>query len=219
MRPIPTYDFDILELLKKGYAKTEGVKGIFLAAFGVYVIVALAVQMILEVLFPPSSVPSEPNFLNQLIVTVFSMPALMPLLAGIIMLAIGYARGDELHFKSIFKYYPYMGNLALAGLLVYLMTLIGFMLLVLPGIYLSVAYVFTIPLIVDRGMDVWDAMERSRKTVTQHWFKIFGLTFLLGIGMVAGVLTFGIGLIWAVPLVFVTLYGLLYPMIFDKVEI
>jgi len=219
MRPIPTYDFDIIELLKKGYAKMEGVKGIFLSAFAVYVVVALVLQMILEVVFPPSSVPSEPNLLNQFIVTVFSLPVLMPLMAGIIMMAIEHSRGEQIDFKSIFNYYPQMGKLALAGLLVYILTLIGFMFFILPGIYLSVAYVFTLPLIVDKNMEVWDAMEHSRKTVNKNFFKVFGLTLLLGLGLIGGILTFGIGLIWAVPLMFVTLYGLLYPMIFDRVEV
>jgi len=183
-----------------------------------FMVVAFIVQGILGVFFPSSSVPSEPNFLNQFIVTVFSMPVLMPLMAGIIMLAIEHSRGEEIDFKSIFNYYHLTGKLALAGLLVYLLTLVGFMLLVLPGIYLSVAYIFTIPLVADRDMEVWDAMERSRKTVNKNWFKVFGLTFLLGLGMIVGILTLGIGLIWAVPLAFVTLYGLLYPMIFDRVD-
>ena len=68
-------------------------------------------------------------------------------------------------------------------------------------------------------MDVWEAMEFSRKTVTKHWFKVFGLLFLLGLIFLAGIMTFGIGLIWAVPLLFLTLYGLLYRSIFDEFEV
>lgn len=111
-----------------------------------------------------------------------------------------------------------MGKLALAGILIYVMTIIGFLLLVLPGIYLSIAYVFTLPLIADKGLDVWDAMELSRKTVTKHWFKVFGLLFLLSLIFLAGAIAFGIGLIWAIPLMFITLYGLLYRSIFDEFE-
>ena len=143
----------------------------------------------------------------------------MPLIVGVIMLAINYTRGERIAFNSIFNYYHLTGKLALAGLLVYIMSVIGFVLLILPGIYLSIAYVFTLPLIADKGMGVWDAMELSRKAVTKHWFKVFGLFFLLSLIMTLGALALGIGLIWAVPLLFVTLYGLLYPLIFDGVEI
>lgn len=143
----------------------------------------------------------------------------MPLIVGIIMLAINYSRGENVEFKSIFNYYHLTGKLSLAALLIYIMTIIGFVLLILPGIYLSIAYVFALPLIADKGMNVWEAMELSRKAVTKHWFKVFALFFLLSLIMTLGALALGIGLIWAVPLLFVTLYGLLYPLIFDGVNV
>lgn len=216
---IPEYDFDIIEMIKEGFNRIEGVKGVFLAAFVVYIVVAIIVQMILGIFFPSPPPPAQPNLLNQQIVTILSYPVLMPLIVGVIMLAINYSRGERIEFKSIFNYYHLMGKLALAGIIIYIMTIIGFVLLVLPGIYLSIAYVFTLPLIADKGMDVWEAMELSRKAVTKHWFKVFGLFLLLSIMMGLGALVFGIGLIWAVPLLFVTLYGLLYPLIFDGVEV
>jgi len=215
---IPEYDFDIIEIIKVGFNSINGVKGTFLAAFAVYVVVAVIVQIILGTFFPSPPLPAEPNYLNQQIVTILSYPVLMPLIVGIIMLAINYSRDEPIEFKSIFNYYHLTGKLALAAILIYIMTILGFILLVLPGIYLSIAYIFTLPLIADKGMDVWEAMELSRKTVTKHWFKVFGLMLLLTIIMGLGALAFGIGLIWAVPLMFVTLYGLLYPLIFDAVE-
>ena len=215
---LPEYDFDIIEIIKEGFRYLDGVKGIFVAAVGVYLVVAVVLQIVLGIFFPSPPAPAEPNLLNQQIVTILSYPVLMPLMVGIIMLAINYSRGEKIEFKSVFNYYHLMGKLSLAGILIYVMTIIGFILLVLPGIYLSIAYVFTLPLIADKGMDVWDAMELSRKTVTKHWFKVFGLLFLLSLFFLAGVITFGIGLIWAIPLMFLTLYGLLYRSIFDEFE-
>lgn len=215
---INQYDFDIIEMIKVGWNNIDGVKGVFFAAFIAYVVIAVVVQVILGMIFPSPPVPETPNYLNQLIVTILSYPVLMPIITGIMMMAIGYSRGENVEFKSIFDYYHLTGKLSLAAILIYIMTIIGFIFLILPGIYLSIAYAFTLPLIADKNMDVWKAMELSRKTVTQHWFKVFGLMLLLGLIMGAGVLTFGIGLIWAVPLMFVTLYGLLYPVMFDEVE-
>lgn len=212
---IPEYDFDIIEMIKEGFQRIEGVKGIFLAAFVLYVVISIIVQIVLGIFFPSPPPPAEPNYLNQMIVTILSYPVLMPLIVGIIMLAIHYSRGERLTFQSIFHYYHLTGRLSLAALLIYILTVIGFVLLILPGIYLSIAYIFTLPLIADKGMNVWEAMELSRKTVTKHWFKVFGLFLLLSIIMTLGALALGIGLIWAVPLLFVTLYGLLYPLIFD----
>lgn len=216
---IPEYDFDIIEMIKEGFRRIEGVKGIFLAAFVLYVAISIIVQIVLSMFFPSPPPPAEPNLLNQQIVTILSYPVLMPLIVGIMMLAIRYSRGEQPTFQSIFNYYHLVGKLSLAALMIYIMTVIGFLLFILPGIYLSIAYIFTLPLIADRGMDVWEAMELSRKAVTKHWFKVFGLFLLLSITMALGALVLGIGLIWAVPLLFVTLYGLLYPLIFDRASV
>ena len=215
---LPEYDFDVIETIKVGFKSIEGVKALFLAVFFTYVAIAVVVQLILGSIFPSPPPPADPNYLNQLIVTILSYPVLMPLITGVMMLAIKYSRDEELEYKSMFDYYHITGKLALAAILIYVMTVIGFLLLILPGIYLSIAYVFTLPLIADKGMGVWEAMEHSRKAVTKHWFKVFFVMAILSIIMILGLLAFGIGLIWAVPLMFVTLYGLLYPLIFDEHE-
>jgi len=213
---ISEYDFDVMEVIKEGFRRIEGVKQPFVLAFLIYVAAALVTQTVLGFVFP--STAEDPNLVNQQIVGILSYPVLMPLMAGIIMMAVKYAREEPVEPRSIFEYYGMTGQLALAGILMYIITVIGFVLLILPGIYLSVAYVFTIPLMVDKGLGVWEAMELSRKTVTKQWFKIAAVMAILSILFVLGFLALGIGLIWAIPLFFVTLYSLLYPMIFDGVN-
>jgi len=212
------YDFDIMDMIKVGWERIDGVKGQFVAGFAIYMTAAIIVQMILGLIFPQGTA-ENPNLLNQQIVGILSYPVVMPILAGIIMMAIHHSRGEEVSFKSVFNYYHLVGKLALAGVLIYILTIVGFLLFILPGIYVSVAYAFTIPLIVDKNMNVWAAMEYSRKTVTKHWFKVAGLMGLLTIIMVISAIPLGVGLVWTLPLMFVTLYGLLYPMIFDRVEV
>jgi hypothetical protein len=67
-------------------------------------------------------------------------------------------------------------------------------------IYLSISYVFAIPLVVGRKVEFWPAMEASRKVVGQQWFNVFGFMFVLGLINVAGVLACGLGLLVTVPL-------------------
>lgn len=212
---IRDYDFDIIEIIKAGWERIDGVKAQFVAGFAIYVVIAIIVQILLGFVFPQGT-SEDPNFLNQQIVGILAYPVLMPILAGIIMMAIKYSRAEEIEYKTVFNYYHLLGKLAFAGVLIYILTLIGIMLLILPGIYLSVAYAFTVPLIVDKNMDVWEAMEHSRKTVTKHWFKVAGLMGLLTIIMALSAIPLGIGLIWTVPLMFVTLYGLAYPVMFNN---
>ncbi len=213
---ISEYDFDVMKVIKEGFRRIEGVKQPFVLAFLIYVAAAIVTQTVLNLFFPSSA--ENPNLVNSQIVSILSYPVLIPLMTGIMMMAVKYARNEPVEPRSIFDYYAITGKLALAGLLVYIMTVIGFLLLILPGIYLSVAYVFTLPLIADKGLGIWDAMELSRKTVTKQWFKIAAVIGILSIAFVLGFFAFGIGLIWAIPLFFVTLYGILYPMIFNEVE-
>jgi predicted Ser/Thr protein kinase len=95
-------------------------------------------------------------------------------------------------------------HLFLAGFATSLMTWVGFFCLVLPGIYLWVAWMFTLPLVVDKQLDFWSAMELSRKVVTQHWFKFFGMTLLMVLLMFAGVILLWVGILVAMPLIFLT---------------
>lgn len=67
-------------------------------------------------------------------------------------------------------------QLLLAGFLTLLLSSLGLCCcLILPGIYLFIAWIFSVPLVADKGLEFWSAMELSRKVVTRVWFEIFGL--------------------------------------------
>ena len=212
---IEEYDFDIIEITKAGWQWIEGVKAQFVIGIVIYIAIAIMTQSILGLILSVFTTDSSSAF-SQQIIGILSYPVLMPLIAGIMMMALEHTRGESITFKSMFNYYHLTAKLALVGILIYIMTVLGLLLFILPGIYLSVGYVFAVMLIVDKDMEVWEAMEYSRKAVGKRWFKVGGLMSLLGLIMFLGVLALGIGMIWAVPLMFVTLYGLLYPLIFDE---
>jgi hypothetical protein len=78
---------------------------------------------------------------------------------------------------------------------------LGFMCLILPGIYMVVAYSFTYIVAVDKGLGFWEAMEASRKTATRQWWRLLGL-LLLGIPFILlGCAALGVGVLVAMPLV------------------
>lgn len=70
----------------------------------------------------------------------------------------------------------------------------------IPIMYLSVNWLFTLPLIVDKQMGFWTAMKTSWKMVHKHWFHVFGLVVLLGLLNVAGACACCIGLLITVPI-------------------
>ena len=96
-------------------------------------------------------------------------------------------------------------HLFLAGFVTSLLTWLGFICLILPGIYLLVAWMFTLPLVIDKQLDFWSAMELSRKVVTKHWFKFLGLGIVLILLEFAGVLALCVGVFVMAPLILASL--------------
>ncbi|MBX3748878.1 MAG: DUF4339 domain-containing protein [Opitutaceae bacterium] len=90
--------------------------------------------------------------------------------------------------------------LMLASLVVTLLTTLGLLLLILPGIYLAVSYVFVYLLIVDHKLEFWCAMEVSRRVVTAQWWRMFGLVLLGTIIAVLGVIGLIIGIFITIPI-------------------
>ena len=76
-------------------------------------------------------------------------------------------------------------------------------LVTLPAvIYVSVIWIFSLPLIIDKRLDFWPAMELSRKVVQQQFFNVFGLAFLCGLIVFAGMLALCLGIFVALPVAF-----------------
>jgi len=74
---------------------------------------------------------------------------------------------------------------------------LGLLLCLVPGIYLLVSWIFVLPLVFDKKLEFWDAMEVSRQVVGRHWWAMFGA------GVVAGLVVLG-GLVACCVGVFVT---------------
>jgi hypothetical protein len=91
-------------------------------------------------------------------------------------------------------------TIVVAGFAQLAMTALGLVLLILPGIYLAVGYAFVLPLVIDRQMPVWQAMELSRTTVHRNWFQTFGLLLAAGMLLFVSALAFGFGLVLTLPL-------------------
>jgi hypothetical protein len=117
-------------------------------------------------------------------VSILSTPIYTIFMAGIYNYYLKLIRGESVGFGAAFSGFgPAIGQLAVLGLVTSVLTLLAFCFCVLPGIYLSIAWTFAVPLVIDRGMNFWDAMELSRKVVSKHWFLVFA--FVLVIGLIA----------------------------------
>jgi hypothetical protein len=70
----------------------------------------------------------------------------------------------------------------------------------IPVTYLTVCWLFTLPLIIDKGMVFGTAMKTSFKMVNKHWWLVFGLTVVAGLVSAAGVLACCVGALFTIPL-------------------
>ena len=203
------YNFEILLLLKEAFARSYGAKWSFIGAFLIYGIITIITDGILEVIFP-----KDETAFNEIIASFLSVPVTLPITVGITMLGIKQARDESLEISSVLNYFSMVLPLLLVYVAMNVLILLGLLLFILPGIYLSIAYFFSYALVVDKGLGVWEAMELSRKTVTEQWFKFFGLALLSILLIIISAIPLGIGLIWSIPTIYIA-YGLLYHHLFD----
>jgi hypothetical protein len=89
--------------------------------------------------------------------------------------------------------------LIVCSLLRYVLVFVGCLLLIIPGIYLLIAYAFVFLVAVDKNPGIWETMELSRRTVTRQWWRVLGLV-LLGIPFfLLGFIALGVGIFIAIP--------------------
>ncbi len=129
------------------------------------------------------------------------------------MIGVRRAVDQPFTFKMIFQYFGFIVPLLLTTLLLYVLVAIGFVLLIIPGIYLSVSYTFALLLVIEKKMGIWEALETSRKAVTHRWFSLFFFWIILSVIMMISAIPIGIGLIWTIPMGCIA-YGIMYRNMF-----
>jgi len=119
--------------------------------------------------------------------------------AGYTIAAFRLSSGQPILFNDFFRGFNYFLPLFLAALATSILVTIGFVLLLVPGIYLAVGYMFTNFLVIDYRMEFWQAMEMSRKIIARNWFAFFGFALVLLVLNLLGALALGVGLLVTLP--------------------
>ncbi len=102
-----------------------------------------------------------------------------PLYGGLSVLVLGLARGRSTGLGDLFACF---GERFLPCLAIWLVTEIlsqlGLALCLLPGIFLSVVWAFSLPLTADRGLGFGEAIRTSWRAVLPRFFTVLGLLAL-----------------------------------------
>ncbi len=119
------------------------------------------------------------------------------------------ARDDKLEIRDMFEAFHNYWNAVLANLLVGAIVVVGFFLLIIPGIIFACKLAFTPYLVVDRRMGVIEAVKESWRMTNGHAWTVF-LIGLLAIPIsIVGLLCLVVGIIPAIMwirLAFASLY-------------
>lgn len=129
-----------------------------------------------------------------------------PLYSGFFLVANKISRGESVIYPDYFGGFRFWLPLVVISLLGQLLVVLGLFALVIPGIYLAVGYLFSLLMGIFGGMDIWSAMEWSRKLITRNWWQFFALLMILIAINLFGLLLLGIGLLITFPMTFLVLY-------------
>lgn len=211
-------NFTIGSILREAWDKVSGVKLTIIGGVIATSIICSVASGIVLLVSASIGLNKGQELSIVWVITLEMLSSLVVVLAivfstGMIMLGVRRAVNQPVRFKNIFSYMEMMLPLVFTSLLMRILISIGFILFVLPGIYLSIAYVFAIPLVVERGLSPWKAMETSRKAINQCWFRVFGLGIVLCLIIAISAIPMFIGLIWSLPLAIIAM-GILYRNLF-----
>ncbi|QJR79311.1 stress protein [Alteromonas pelagimontana] len=152
---------------------------------------------------------------RRAVIDIVVILVMAPLTTGLMMVGVNAARGRSVAPFDIFRYLSMTVVLALAQLVISILVQLGLALLVLPGLYVFVATSFTLPLIAEKRMGVTSAMLLSCRVINKYLAGFATLFLIFAALLIISLLTFGIALIWVMPLYYVTL-GVLYCDLFGE---
>jgi hypothetical protein len=213
------YEFSIGDIMSEAWEKTSGAKWTFWLAALLYAVFAFVVMFALNMVLglvgigAAAATGSIGTIIVSVIVTqIAQMAVVMPVAMGLFMIGLKRAVGAPTQATDIFGHFskalPLLGTI----ILMYILVFIGTLLLILPGIYLMIAYWLAMPLIIEKNLGPWEALEASRKAITHHWFGFLGLGLVMMVIMLVALVSV-IGLIWALPFMLIA-SGVVYRNVF-----
>lgn len=105
-----------------------------------------------------------------------------PLMAGLYRMIVLRQREDKKPEIGDVFYFERFGSFVVAFYLISIFIGIGFMLLFVPGLFLATIWIYVLPLMVDEGLDVFEAMKRSKQLVDKAGLgPHFVLVLILGV--------------------------------------
>ena len=128
---------------------------------------------------------------------------------GIWRAILGTIDGRRPDIEMLFKGFDRFGDALLAHLVMAILITLGFVCLIVPGIILSIMWMFTYPVLGETNLGFWEAMRESSRITEGYRLQLFLLVLASILVLLLGFLVVCLGVYVALPVVF-TAWGLAY---------
>lgn len=123
---------------------------------------------------------------------------------GLLSISLGIVYGEEYNRRNLFINAKTTMRYFIANIISWIIALVGFVLLIVPGIIWSIKLSMVPYLILREWLCPMKAIKKSRNITKGFVGEIFALNLLAGLINILGVLALLVGLLWTLPLFFIT---------------
>jgi len=132
-----------------------------------------------------------------------------PLLFGYFLATAHSVRnGTPVEYPYFFNGYYFYGPLFIIQFLYTLAMILGFLLLIIPGVWAMVAFAFSTALYLEyrtTGLKMVDCMKISYKVVNKNFCSVFGYFIVMFFFALSGILLLGVGALVTIPIAYISL--------------
>lgn len=118
---------------------------------------------------------------------------------GIVFILLKIVEGKKAFYKDLFAkinlFLPFLFGSILSSIII----VVGFFLLIIPGIYFSLKFQYFTYAMVDKNMGPIDALKESGRITKGTKWKLLFFNIVLMLINILGIMAFGIGLLLTVP--------------------
>lgn len=120
---------------------------------------------------------------------------------GLARVGLNIVSGKEASIGMLFAEGNKLIRAVLASILFGLAVMVGFLLLIVPGIYIALRYGQFMTAIVDRDLGIMEAFDYSSSITTNNLMNLFLFWLLAFVAIIVGLIPCGLGLIFIGPVV------------------
>ena len=186
------------DAIRFGWETFKGRPWFFIGAVAILLLASIAINIVSNAIDSATGGSLEEPSIAGSIVN-YGLTVLLNMGAIAIFLA-AYDSPDRVQFSALWHPQPYWKFLG-ASLLASLAVAVGLFLLIVPGLIAMVLFMFSMFLVIDRGLSPIDALKESMEMTKGNRWPLFGLILLMALILFVGILALGVGLVVAAPIV------------------